>query len=88
MRVANPIYDVVFRYLMGDLKIAKVIISNIIGEKIESLDFSFTELSDKLKDGSLTVLRLDFAAKIKQPAVSRLQGSATTLSAAIPTPAV
>ena len=66
MKVANPIYDVVFRYLMGNQKVAKIIISNIIGEEIESLDFSFTELSKKVKE-SLTVLRLDFAAKILQP---------------------
>jgi len=66
VKVANPIYDVVFRYLMGNQKVAKIIISNIIGEEIESLDFSFTELSKKVKE-SLTVLRLDFAAKILQP---------------------
>ena len=39
MKIANPIYDVVFKYLMGDNKIAKLVISKIIGEEIESLDF-------------------------------------------------
>ena len=66
MKIANPIYDVVFRYLMGDQKIAKLILSNIIGESIESLEFGNTELSRKIKDGGLTVLRLDFVAQIKQ----------------------
>jgi hypothetical protein len=31
MQIANPIYDVVFNYLMEDAKIAKLLISSIIG---------------------------------------------------------
>jgi hypothetical protein len=72
MQIANPIYDVVFKYLMEDAKIAKLLISSIIGEEIESLDFRPQEYSadiDKSKlDGNmglLTVYRLDFAATIK-----------------------
>ncbi len=30
MQIANPIYDVVFKYLMEDAKIAKLLISSII----------------------------------------------------------
>jgi len=37
--IANPIYDVVFKYLMSDSKIAKLLISKIIEEEIVSLDF-------------------------------------------------
>jgi len=74
MKIANPIYDVVFKYLMDDNKIAKLVISKIIGEEIESLDFQPKENvveierpatdSEKFK-ASFTVYRLDFAAKIK-----------------------
>ncbi len=39
MHIANPIYDVVFKYLMDDSKIAKLIISTIINEEIEELTF-------------------------------------------------
>ena len=67
MKVANPLYDVVFRYLMKDMRVAKLVISNIIEQEIESLEFGFTELDRKLPDGSLTVLRLDFSAKIREP---------------------
>ena len=67
MRIANPIYDVVFKYLMKDTRVAKLVISNIIEQEIESLDFAFTELDRKQSDGSLTVLRIDFAAKIREP---------------------
>jgi hypothetical protein len=74
MKIANPIYDVVFKYLMDDNKIAKLVISKIIGEEIESLDFQPKEnvveferpATDTEKPKvSFTVYRLDFAAKIK-----------------------
>ena len=77
MLIANPIYDVVFKYLLEDNKIAKLLIGAIIGEKIETLDFRPQEYalelgrpkkSKKLKNSSptFTVYRLDFSAKIRQ----------------------
>ncbi len=41
--IANPIYDVVFKYLMANLDIAKGVISAIIEEEIEMLDFKSQE---------------------------------------------
>jgi len=65
MQIANPIYDVVFKYLMDDSKIARLLISTIIGEKILSLDFLPQEKVVALEQRSLTVYRLDFSAKIQ-----------------------
>jgi len=79
MQIANPIYDVVFKYLMEDGKIAKLMISSIIGENVEELTFlpqEFTSEIDKKKSAKtttkkqqsksvFTVYRLDFSAKIK-----------------------
>jgi len=65
MLIANPIYDVVFKYMMEDLKVAKTFISAIIGEEVENLDFCPQELTTKYKEGSMTVVRVDFLAKIK-----------------------
>jgi hypothetical protein len=71
MQIANPIYDVVFKYLMEDAKIAKLLISSIIGEEIESLDFRPQEFTADIdtglegRIGLLTVYRLDFSASIK-----------------------
>jgi hypothetical protein len=67
VQIANPVYDVVFKYLMDDNSVAKKIISLIIGEEIESLDFQPTEYSDDMDKGnrSLTVYRLDFAATVR-----------------------
>ena len=65
MQIANPIYDVVFKYVMDDSKIARLLISTIIGEKILSLDFLPQEKVVALEQRSLTVYRLDFSAKIQ-----------------------
>ena len=72
MQIANPIYDVVFKYLMEDAKIARLLISSIIGEEIEELDFCSQEFTSDINknriegnSGTLTVYRLDFNAKIK-----------------------
>ena len=73
MRIANPIYDVVFKYLMlEDLNIAKLVISSLIGKKVLELTPYPTELTannepvKNTKRDSFTVYRLDFAAKIKE----------------------
>ena len=72
MKIANPIYDVVFKYLMEDNTVAKLLVSSIIGEEIISLDpkpQEHTREKDKEKNKgeipNLTVYRLDFSAKIK-----------------------
>jgi hypothetical protein len=71
MHIANPIYDVVFKYLMEDSKIAKLMISSIIGEQIETLRFLPQEFTSDLKNTKrkrlpqFTVYRLDFSATIK-----------------------
>ncbi len=65
MLIANPIYDVVFKYLMDDKKVAKLIISKIIGENIVHLDFQPQENLVSIASKSVLVYRLDFAARIK-----------------------
>ena len=68
MHIANPIYDVVFKYLLEDNKVAKLLLSAIIGEKIEELDFSAQEHTvdiERLEKPSFTVCRFDFSAKVK-----------------------
>jgi len=83
MHIANPIYDVVFKYLMEDSKIAKLLISSIIGQDIEIIEFRpqefITEIDrnkavkktkkKKKEEGMtfFTIYKLDFSAKIKTP---------------------
>ncbi|HLP48062.1 MAG TPA: hypothetical protein VK469_19115 [Candidatus Kapabacteria bacterium] len=66
MLIANPIYDTVFKYLMENLDIAKGIISTIINEEIDHLDFSSQEKVYKSKEKSLTIYHLDFIARIRK----------------------
>ena len=56
MLIANPIYDVVFKYLMEDAKIAKIVLSSIIGQPIEKISFlpqEFISDIDKEKTGKI-----------------------------------
>ena len=67
MEIANPLYDVVFKYLMEDNAIARLIISTIIKQNVVSLEFRPQESTLELDIGSITVYRLDFSAKIETP---------------------
>ncbi len=83
MQIANPIYDVVFKYLMEDSKIAKLLISSIIKQDIEILEFRPQEFIAEIERNKavkkkkvkkkkdemtfFTVYLLDFSAKIKTP---------------------
>ena len=64
-RVANPIYDVVFKYLLEDKKIAKLLISGILELEVLDLDFKPQEYSLNLRERVLTVFRIDFKARIR-----------------------
>ena len=73
VQIANPIYDVVFKYLMEDNDIAKLVVSTIIGEEVVYLDpkpqeYTAEKTNIEGKNTSITVYRLDFAAKIKTAA--------------------
>nr|VFK17203.1 MAG: PD-(D/E)XK nuclease family transposase [Candidatus Kentron sp. LPFa] len=65
MQIANPIYDVVFKYLMQNNDIAILILSTILEEEIFSLDLLPQETAMVLDNRSFTVYRLDFSALIK-----------------------
>jgi len=62
MLIANPIYDTVFKYLMDDSKVARLLLSAIIGEEIISLEHRPTEIKSET---SVTVYHIDFSAKIR-----------------------
>lgn len=63
VQIANPIYDVVFKYLMNDEKVAKLLLSAIIGKEVVSLEFRPTEHHFPVGE-LLAVLRMDFTARI------------------------
>jgi hypothetical protein len=65
MRIANPIYDVVFKYLLEDVEIARELLSTILGEEIVSLDVKPQETTTEDAVASISILRFDFKAIIK-----------------------
>ncbi len=64
MLIANPIYDLAFKYLMDNLEIAKGIIAAIIKEEIVHIDFQAKESTIQLPS-KFTFFHLDFIARIR-----------------------
>jgi len=72
MYVANPIYDVVFKYLLDDEKVARIMLSALLGKEVLELQFRANEVrprprkEDRLPVGpEILVLRLDFTATVR-----------------------
>lgn len=65
MIIANPIYDVVFKYLMEDLEIARLFLSRIIGEDIVEVKLQPQEHTSRSERFEIIIFRLDFKAIIK-----------------------
>ena len=67
MIIANPIYDVVFKYLLDDIEIARELLSTILGEDIVSLDVKPQETATEHVEKQVSIMRFDFKAVIKTP---------------------
>ena len=63
--VANPIYDSVFKFLMGDERIVKVILSALLKKEVISAEMRRHEHPNITRD-TLSMFRIDFAAKVKE----------------------
>ena len=64
MIVANPIYDIVFKYLMEDERIARTILSSLLKKDIVKVEVRPHEYSDENRD-ALSVFRIDFGATVR-----------------------
>ena len=65
MKIANPIYDAAFKYLMEDTEIAKALIGKIIKEEIVELTLKPREVQHQSDKYIVVILRVDFKAVIK-----------------------
>ena len=63
MKVANPIYDIVFKYMMEDERIARTILSALLKVEVLNVEVRPHEYSDDTHD-NLSVFRIDFGATI------------------------
>jgi hypothetical protein len=62
--VANPIYDIVFKYLMEDERIARTILSALLKQDVVRVELRPHEYVNSKRD-SLSVFRIDFGATVR-----------------------
>ncbi|MDZ7880664.1 MAG: hypothetical protein U5L45_23520 [Saprospiraceae bacterium] len=67
MIIANPLYDVVFKYLLEDTDIARELLSTILNEPITHLEVKPQETVTEGAQNNLNILRFDFKATIETP---------------------
>ena len=65
MVIANPIYDVVFKKMMENDKVAKFFIGTLLDQTIETVEVKPQEFTYTDELAGLAVFRLDFIATIK-----------------------
>jgi hypothetical protein len=65
MIIANPIYDVVFKKMMENERVAKFFIGTLLGQTIETVEVKPQEFTYTDELAGLAVFRLDFIATIK-----------------------
>lgn len=63
--VANPIYDIVFKYLMEDDRIAKTLLSALLKKKVVDVTVRRHEYTNGSRD-NISMFRIDFAATIEE----------------------
>ena len=63
--VANPIYDIVFKYLMEDERIARTILSALLKKDITRVEIRPHEYANDKRD-TLSVFRIDFGATVRE----------------------
>ena len=83
MRIANPMYDAAFKYLMDDQAAARLLVGAVLGEEVESLQALPQERVGRsapaVAPGEppsgelLTVRRVDFAATVRTAGGERLR---------------
>ena len=78
MRIANPMYDAAFKYLMDDQAAARLLVGAVLGEEVESLQALPQERSARPSSPAppgemLTVRRVDFAATVRTAGGDRLR---------------
>ena len=68
MVIANPIYDVVFKRMMENERVAKFFIGTLLDETIETVEVKPQEFTYSDEFAGIAVFRLDFIATIKTAA--------------------
>lgn len=64
-RIANPIYDSVFKFLMEDNRVARAMLSALLKKKVLNVEMRPQEYTNKRKD-RISVFRVDFSALVQE----------------------
>ena len=65
IQIANPIYDSVFKYLMEDERIAKIILSALLKREVVDVTVRRNEYTNGSRD-KVSMFRIDFGAQIRK----------------------
>ena len=65
IHIANPIYDSVFKYLMEDERIAKIILSALLKRDVVDVHVRRNEYTNGTRD-KVSMFRIDFGAQIRK----------------------
>lgn len=65
LHIANPIYDIVFKYMMEDERVARIILSALLKKEITEVTIRRNEYSNSTRD-TLSIFRIDFGATVHE----------------------
>lgn len=65
VEIANPIFDIVFKYLMEDENIALTFLSSLLKKDVISVEMRRNEYSNQARD-NLSNFRIDFGARVRE----------------------
>ena len=65
INVANPVYDAVFKYLVEDLRIAKILISALLKKEVVEINLRRNEYASQVRD-DISMMRIDFGAQVRE----------------------
>lgn len=63
--IANPIYDAVFKFLMEDKKVARILLSALLKKDIIDLEMRRHEYTS-MEHTRISLFRIDFSAKVRE----------------------
>ena len=63
--IANPIYDIVFKYLMEDERVVKILLSALLKKTVVEVEMRKHEYSNVQRD-KISMFRIDFGAKVRE----------------------
>ena len=62
--IANPIYDIVFKYLLEDERVVKILLSALLKKPVVEVELRKHEYSNVQRD-KISMFRIDFGAKVR-----------------------